>query len=376
MKKITILSLHLGYGGIEVAISDLANMLCEKYEVEIINLYGKNDPVYNINKSVKVINLINDVSNRYEFLNYLKKFRLFKTFKEGIRSIKILSQKKKKMKEAIINCDSDVIISTRVEFTELVNKYYKGKAVTISQEHNHHNNNQKYIRRVIKSLKNIDYFMPVSKSLTEFYKNKVNKAKVIYGPLCLDYIPEKESKRNNKNIISIGRLSPEKGYLDLIDVFYLISKKDNECMLHIIGDGSDKEKIENKIKQLDLQDRVIMYGFKDKEFIHEILYNMSLYLMTSYKESFGLVLLEASSYGIPCISFDSAGGANEIIKDGIDGYLIKDRNKNEMCDKSLELLNNKNKLNKFGDESRKKALNYSYDLVKKKWIKIIDEMTK
>ena len=48
--------------------------------------------------------------------------------------------------------------------------------------------------------------------------------------------------------------------------------------------------------------------------------------MTSYTESFGIVLLEAQSMALPCIAFSSAEGANEIINSGSNGYLIKNRN--------------------------------------------------
>ena len=226
MKKITILCLHLGYGGIEVAVSNLANMLCNNYNVEIVsiyNIYGK--PVYDINKKVTIKYLYDGGPNKKEFKESLKKLQLIKTLKEGIKSIKILKIKKNSMKNYIENCDSDIIISTRIEITEILSKYYKGKGILISQEHAHHNNNKDYINRVIKSLKNIDYFMPVSRKLTKFYKNKVKgNTKVMYSPLCVDYIPDKETKKNNKNIVSIGRLSPEKGCLDLIDVFNLIYK--------------------------------------------------------------------------------------------------------------------------------------------------------
>ena len=74
-KKITILCLHLGYGGIEVAITNLANMLIDKYDVEIIsqyNIYGK--PVYELDSRIKVKFLFEGTSNRKEFFDYLKKF--------------------------------------------------------------------------------------------------------------------------------------------------------------------------------------------------------------------------------------------------------------------------------------------------------------
>ena len=376
MKKITILGLHFGYGGIEVAISNLANMLSDKYKVEIIlfyNIYGK--PVYELNKNIDVKFLYEGSPNKDEFISYLKKFRLIKVLKEGLKSIKILYLKRKLMIKSIKECDSDIIISTRIEITELLSKYYKGNAKLVSQEHSHHNNNQKYINRVIKSLKNIDYFMPVSKKLAKFYKNKVKgDTKVMYSPLCVDYIPEKESKKVEKNIVSIGRLSQEKGFLDLIDVFNIINKEDKECKLYIIGAGSDRNNIEAKIDSLNLQDYVTLYGYKDKDFIREKLNDMSIYLMTSYEESFGLVLLEASSYGIPSIAFSSAEGASEIINNDVEGYIIENRDKEEKAKKALELLNNKKKLATFGHEARVKCMDYSYESVKEKWLGIIENI--
>lgn len=375
MKKIQILCLHLSYGGIEVAISNLANMLCDDYNVEILSLYkAPVSPVYYINDKVTIKYLINDISNKKEFKDSLKHLKIIKTFKEGIKSTKILYLKNKKLKEEIKKLDGDIIISTRVEFTELLSKLYKGNAITISQDHTHHNNDSKHINRVVNSLKNIDYYMPVSKKLTKFYKNKIQDTKVMYGPLCLDYLPEKEAKKNNKNIVSIGRLSKEKGYVNLIEVFKLIHDEDEETRLHIIGDGIEKDSIKKKINELNLKDYVTLYGFRDKDFIHEKLYDMSLYLMTSFEESFGLVLLEASSYSIPCIAFSSAEGACEIIRNDVDGYLINDRNFEEMKNKSIELLNNKKKLSTMGHEARNKSMEYSYDIVKGKWIGILNDI--
>lgn len=395
MKKVTILCLHLGYGGIEMAISNLSSMLSDKYEVNIVSNYKLYDKIpYKIDNKVKITYLIDDdlairVSSYKEkffhfkfislfkelFNDYLKKGKIIKLFCDTFNSIRVVYLKKKLMVDYIKSCNSDVIISTRVEITELLNKYYKGNAKLIFQEHSHHNNNEDYINRILKSLKNIDYFMPVSRKLTKFYKNKVKgNTKVMYSPLCVDYIPEKESKKSDKNLISIGRLSSEKGFLDLIDVFSIINEKDDECKLHIIGDGVDRTKIENKINDLNLSESITLYGYKDKKFIREKLNDMSIYLMTSYEESFGLVLLEASSYGIPSIAFSSAEGATEIINNDVDGYIIENRDKEQMANKTLELLYNKKKLSNFGHEARIKCEEYSYDSVKEKWLGIMESI--
>ena len=95
MKKITILCLHLGYGGIEVAISNLANMLIDNYDIEIVsnyNIYGK--PFYKLDDRIKIEYLYNGGPNKKEFKSALKKLNIFKVIKEGFKSIKILYLKK------------------------------------------------------------------------------------------------------------------------------------------------------------------------------------------------------------------------------------------------------------------------------------------
>ena len=95
--------------------------------------------------------------------------------------------------------------------------------------------------------------------------------------------------------------------------------------------------------------------------------------MTSYTESFGIVLLEASSFGIPCIAFDSAKGATEIIDNNWDGYLIKNRDKKLMAKKICELISSINRRLVMGSNAYKKASDYSMDKIKKEWIKIIEK---
>ena len=95
--------------------------------------------------------------------------------------------------------------------------------------------------------------------------------------------------------------------------------------------------------------------------------------MTSRTESFGLVLIEAMSYGIPCVSYTSAQGANEIIDDGKNGYLIKDRNEDEMISKIDLLINDEKLRKKLGKEARVKSKLYSKENVLKSWNKLINK---
>ena len=373
MKKVTILALHLNYGGIEKFITNLANSICEDYSVEIISTYKLIDkPFFNLNNNIKVKYLITNLKpNRQLVKNYFKEFKLIKLFKELISSIKILYYKRKRMINYIKKCDSDIIISTRDIHNKWLGKYGKKSSVKIASEHND-SNSLKYIKKISKTVKNLNYFVVVSKKMLDDYKEKVN-IPVIYIPNSIEEIPGHFSNSNSNTLISVGRLEKVKGYDDLIEVFKIVNEKNKNVYLNIVGSGSQIDFLYNKINQLNLSDNVKMLGYKDSKELNELYNSTSIYVMTSHSESFGLVLLEAMSHGLPCIAFDSATGATEIIEDGVNGYLIKDRNKYEMANRILELISNKDKCIKMGEAARINSEKYLSRNTKQKWVDLFEK---
>ena len=376
MKKITFLALHLSYGGIEKCISDVANLLSSDFDIEILSTYKITEPVYKLNNNIKITYLTNVKPNKQEFVNCLKHFRLIKAFIEGIKSIKVLRLKKSSMINALKNNDSDIIISSRDYFNKLLGKYSKCK-LKIAWEHNHHHQRKAYIKNLIKSCKNIDKLVLVSEELNSFYtslfKEKNMNCKCVCIPNFISEIPKKRTKLDNNNLISVGRLSPEKGYLDLIDVYKLIDIENGSTHLDIIGDGKEYKKINKKIIKNNLSRKITMHGFKDMTYINNMYLNSSIYLMTSFTESFGLVLLEAMSHGVVPISYDSAEGARNIIVNDYNGYLIKNRNEHDMSKIVLDLLNNKEKLKELSDNAYKSVNKYNKENAYKNWIKLLKE---
>ena len=377
MKKISILSLHLGYGGIEKSIIALANLLCKKYEVEIVCTYKLYDkPVFDLNKKVKVCYLMEGYRpNRVEFKKALKKKKIFTALKEGLKSLKILHLRRKTMINYIKNSDADVIISTRDIFNAWLGDYAKSEVLKIGWEHNHYHDNYRYARNVIRSVYYLDYFVLVSASLKNFYESHLttSNCQCVYIPNIIDKIPKKVSSLETKRIVSVGRLSPEKGYMDLLKVFSVIANKYPTWHLDIIGDGVEKERLEKFINNHELNERVTLHGFQNKDYIDKILHDSSIYVMTSYTESFGIVLLEAMSHGLPCIAFDSAEGARELINSGMNGYLIKNRSYAAMIKKIEDLMKNKNVRKKIGLAGRYSIKIYTSDIVGEQWYNLIEE---
>lgn len=373
--KITILALHLGYGGIEKFITNITNMLEENNEVEIISTYKLYDePAFYISPNVKITYLLEKLKpNKQEINESIKNLKILELIKQLFIAVKVLYLKKHKMKSAIKSLDSEVVISTRDIHNKLLSKYGKKNTIKIATEHNYKDTDKPYMKKVINSCKNVDYLVIASKELADMYKSNMTniKCKVVNIPLSVDYIPTRTSKLEEKSITYIGRLSKEKGVIDLIEVFNKVYKKDNEFILNIIGAGSEEEQIISKIKEHNLEKNVIIHGYKTKEAIEEILLKTSIGINTSYTESFGLAILETFSYGIPCVAFDSAKGAREIIDNNKNGYIIEKRNFEEMANSILELFNNKEKLSEFGKNAREKSLKYEQKVIKEEWLKLL-----
>ncbi len=368
-KKITIFALHLGFGGVEKYLSSLCKMLKENYDIEIISTYKVLDkPAFPFSEKVKITYLIDDKPNKEEFKRAIKNKNIISIFKEGVKSVKILYLKRSRNIKAIRNTYSDYIITTRTFHSRLVGYYAYNNIIKIATEHNFHNNDKKYITKVIDSVKDFDYFVVVSDNLRKFYENKIGKTKCIYIPNVIDNLPDKRSKLTNKNIITIGRLSPEKGQKDLIDVFKIVNKELPKTKLFIVGDGPLKKELENYTKELKLTDKIIFTGFLGNKEKEKYILDSSIFILPSYTESFGLVLIEAMSYGLSCIAFDSSDGARELLKNDV-GILVKDRNKEKMATEIIKELKNKDS-SEYSDNGYKFCQRYLIDNVKEVWFNI------
>ena len=377
--KISIYALHLGFGGVEKYVTTVANMLADAHSVEIVSTYRITpEPAFPVDPRVKITYLMGDLKpNKEEFKAALRHKSIPGIFREGIRAAQVLLKRKKVNIQSIKKCDSDVIISTRIFHNALIGKYAAPHTVKITGEHNHHNGNEKYINEVIASCRSFNYFIPISKELCDFYREpmKENGVKTEYIRFCIDKNQELSPPEfDNFDVISVGRLSPEKGPLDLVRVFELITKKMPAARLHIVGDGEEYSNVQALIKEKGLSDKVVLHGFRNKKYIYELLEKCSLYLMTSHTESFGLVLLEAMCCGVPCIAFDSAQGAHEIIENGKNGYLIENRSFDKMAETACRLLSDKDELCRLSRGALNTADDFSYEKTKAAWLDLMNKI--
>lgn len=371
MKKIVILMLHLGYGGVEKQTISMANRLCDKYEVTIISFYKLSDtPAYDVNDKIKIKYLLKKGPNRNEIKDCIQNHQVFKLIKEVLKAIKILYQKKKLMKKEVISLKCDYVFSTRTEYAGLLSKYCPKNIVKITQEHNY-DTSKKYMTNVKNKIKNIDYLIVMSNSQKELYKKWLtSNIKIVVIPNMISSVSTKISKCNSKSIIAVGRLHPVKNFTSLIEAMKEINKIDKEVVLHILGDGEEKTKLKSLVENYKLDDVVVFHGMVTEDEVNKRLEDASLLVMTSEHECFPMVLIEAENKGVPLISYDIPAGPQCIIKNGYNGFLIEKNNPKKLANKIIKVLNDQEMLKSLSKNAKLDSKKYYPESVMRLWYKL------
>ena len=194
----------------------------------------------------------------------------------------------------------------------------------------------------------------VAQDLIKNFNLSPNKVRVIYNPSA---DPEIKNLSNENVthpwfqidipiIIGIGRLTHQKDFSTLIKAFSIL-RKEKDCKLIIIGEGSERSKIESLISKENLKDDIELMGFQVNPW--KYLSKSNLFVLSSLWEGFGNVIVESMYLGTPVISTDCPSGPREILKNGDLGILVPPADPELLSTEILNFLN-------FPNENLEKAL--------------------
>lgn len=220
------------------------------------------------------------------------------------------------------------------------------------------------------------YLIFISKeNIDKGIKNKIgNQSKYKYIRLGIDIDNFKnfqnpslrrELKLNKDDILvtTIGPFKPQKNLPDFIRIAHKISKEHENFKFVIVGDGILRPDFEKMINDLKIQNNIFLLGWRRD--IANILYSSNFFVMTSLWEGLPISTIEAMTCGLAPI-VNAVDGQKEIIKDGINGFLIPPYNIEETCRKILYLANNADIKSKMEMEAKNTIDNtYSMDYMVK-----------
>ena len=230
----------------------------------------------------------------------------------------------------------------------------------------------KYYRNKKVYTKKIDKIVTPSK----FYKKQlidygVDENKIIAMPNFLDIDKYNIETRDDGYALYFGRLSKEKGILNLLEAFSYIENQ----KLYIAGDGPEKEKIEKIIKDRHLENNVKLLGFLNEKEMQEAIANSKFVVLPSiWYDNCPYSILETLTIGKPVIGSD-IGGIPELVKNKQNGLIFKHDDIRELEEKMKLLFENNELVEEYSKNAKKIAQKeYSKEEYYNKMIKIYEDV--
>ncbi|GAV26216.1 glycosyl transferase [Carboxydothermus islandicus] len=371
MKKILFILSNLNLGGAErVTLNLIRNLDKSKYEITLFIIENKGQLWDEIPENVKLV----VGSNKFKRIRY----SIFKIFKKLYMEAK--------------NCD---IIIGASEFIPTYFAYFISKLTKkpmIGWIHTLIDEQTKLMGRkellfskiIYRRIKNI--VVPSNFAKESFIKwlklsDKYNKQniKVIYNIFDTQIYKKNINLDRYKKIferpllISIGRLEYSKGFDILIKAFSILVKKNYEYNLVILGEGSEREKLEKlAIENNLLNNYIFLPGFINNPL--PFLKKSEIFILPSRYEGLGMVILEAFYTGTPVIAANNQSGVNELLKDNENGLLFQNEDVNDLVDKITLLIMNKDLRDNYKNRGKEVLNNFMYSKIVRHWEELFDRL--
>lgn len=204
--------------------------------------------------------------------------------------------------------------------------------------------------------RNANAVIGVSQKVLDEIQKKVNidnKGFVVYNGVDVErFVPIPRPERDEIILTTIGNLIPIKGHdITLAALSELKRKGYSNVRLKIAGRGPLENELKELAVELGVADCVDFLGYLPYEDVVTLLQNSDLFVLPSWYEALGCVYLEAMACGVPAIGCHG-NGIDEVIRDGVNGYLVEGKNKKHLSEILIELLNRKTR-NEMGQYARK-----------------------
>lgn len=341
-----------GVGGMERITLRLASQLCQRgYRVIIISLFGSGIPFFPCDEGIEHVVLFKKKPN-----NYLSYFSITKKMRNVFKEYGIDFNLDVGVVNSLFSLPASIGLKTRV----------------ISWEHFNYQMPQIRSRLWI-THRVITRYSSAIVTLTEedvcVYKSQhpASRAKIVCISNFLESLPEETSDMNIPCVIAVGRLNFQKGFDVLLSCWkkVLAGGQFSSWTLKIIGSGEEESLLKQMSRELRIDNSVEFIPSTNN--IGDYYRNASIYAMSSRYEGFGLVLIEAKSYGLPIVSFDCRMGPREIVRNNIDGIVVADKDTVSFISSLQKLMRDKELRVKMSKETREDANRFMPETIVNQW---------
>jgi len=351
IKKICFIGAGLAVGGQERHLTGLANHYSKVgFEISIVNLF-KTEIFFSLEDNIEIFWPKIDRTNYNRFLY-------------AIITIPYIRKCLGKIKPDVILSFGEwfspfVILSTRFLGIPVFPFELMGPTINLGSLNN-------AFRKL--TYKIADGIIVQTNIAADLVRKKTGHNNVVAIPTPVNVIEIIKTEKKNQ-IISVGRFSPEKGQIVLLQAFYKIQPK--TWSLHFIGDGPERISLENETKKLEIVDRVKFHGHMQD--FRKTLCESEIFVLPSFYEGFPNALLEAMSVPLACISSNCIAGPSDIIEHGKNGLLVEPGNVEELATALNKLIEDNELRETLAQEAYKVRETYDFDKIAGQYLQFIQQ---
>ena len=282
--------------------------------------------------------------------------------------------------KSIINKERITIVHSHHRMAAFYAELVAPKSIVkIANAHNTFTDKKKLTQLSYRNTKIVAVGEMVKKNLTEYFsipKEQIcvihNAVKSFEGNIVPIEVLYHEHEKGNILIGNIGRLSKQKGLPYFIEAAEITAKTHPEARFIIVGDGEEKEQLHAQVKTRELQDKVIFLGYRND--IQNVMSQLDFIVLSSLWEGLPLTPIEAYSAGKTVIG-TAVDGTPEIIRNGVDGYLVKPRNPVQMAEKMNKLIEYPEMRKNMGLQAMKRYQDeFSFEKLSERYIAFYEEL--
>ncbi len=348
-------------GGIPRVVSIITNGLYSRgYSVDIVSLTNDNDnnERYCLNENISISYIFKNRNLSYK--------RDFWKIAKAIDNHFV-----QKKYESIIIAGMDFI-----PFFNRANNIFKDSQL-IAWEHSNYTIGSKFGfrswgRRI--ASKKFNKIIVLTDRDVRLYKKGIKKLNCeirrIYNPIE-NKDKNHEYNADSKTILSCGALIEQKGFDYAVEVAEIVFKENKDWQWLIYGEGSERNKLERLIAEKGLTKQLLLKGYTND--IGKAYRDAAFFVLPSRFEGFCMVNLEAMQMKLPVVAFDFNCGPDEIIMDGINGFVIEDFSVSEMAQKILLLINDANRRKDMSEKCYKSLRPFQLDGILDEWERVIGD---
>lgn len=273
----------------------------------------------------------------------------------------------------------------KLDNTLIDNKYEKGSIKSVAAVHSTHlkepytfgSKLRNYNGKML--LNDISKFSAVVLLTKEQLKHVVNQFGIYKNLYRIPhYATEKKvslfKKKDYSKVVVISRFIPLKRIKDILEAFKLVHEELPAVKLEIWGDGEEKELYQKFIDDNNLGEAIELKGYTNKP--NEVFYSAGVSIITSINEGFGMTILESLSNQTPVIAYDYNYGPRELIDHEENGLIVENGNVRELANAIIEVQKEKKLLKKLSKNTKQKIEEYRPEVLKKKWLDLIEDVEK